>query len=46
MATIARPNANAIPSTSIAVGPVPIPAITAAPHPKKDKRERADELGE
>jgi hypothetical protein len=28
------PNANAIPSTLIEVGPDPIPAMTAAPHPK------------
>src|SRR6476660_1564797 len=32
---MANPNANAMPRTSIAVGPVPIPAMTAAPHPKK-----------
>src|SRR5207248_108342 len=32
---MANPNANAIPSTSMAVGPLPIPAMTAAPHPKK-----------
>jgi hypothetical protein len=32
---MANPNANAIPSTLMAVGPVPIPAMTTAPHPKK-----------
>src|SRR5260370_17578403 len=32
---MANPNAKAIPRTSMAVGPVPIPPMPAAPHPKK-----------
>src|SRR5258705_1953561 len=32
---MASPNAKAMPSTSTAVGPLPMPAITAAPHPNK-----------
>jgi hypothetical protein len=32
---MANPNANAIPRTLMAVDPVPIPAMTTAPHPKK-----------
>jgi hypothetical protein len=35
IATMANPKANAMLRTSIAVDPVPIPAMTAAPHPKK-----------
>src|ERR1700746_88198 len=35
MATIANPNAKAIPRTSMEVGPVPIPPMTAAPHPNR-----------
>src|SRR5215469_2181667 len=35
MAISARPKAKAMPSTFIAVGPDPMPPITAAPQPKK-----------
>jgi hypothetical protein len=34
-ATMASPNAKAMPNTLIAVAPAPIPPIVAAPHPNK-----------